>query len=56
LAATIEENIESADVELIASGGGVFEVEVDGDLIYSKKQTGEFPEEDDIVAALGERQ
>ncbi|MCK5438861.1 MAG: Rdx family protein [Gemmatimonadetes bacterium] len=55
MAATIEENIEHANVELIASGGGVFEIEVDGDLIYSKKQTGEFPAEDDIVAALGER-
>jgi selenoprotein W-related protein len=55
LAATIEDNIESADVELIASGGGVFEVEVNGDLIYSKKQTGEFPQEKDIVAALSKR-
>lgn len=55
MAATIEGNIESASVVLIASGGGVFEVEVDGDLIYSKKQTGEFPEEDDIVATLSER-
>jgi selenoprotein W-related protein len=55
LAATIEENIESADVELIASGGGVFEVEVNGDLIYSKKQTGEFPQEKNIVAALSKR-
>jgi selenoprotein W-related protein len=40
---------------LIASGGGVFEVEVNGDLIYSKKQTGEFPREKDIVAELSER-
>lgn len=55
MAATIEDNIESADVELIASGGGVFEVEVNGDLIYSKKQTGEFPREKDIVAALSKR-
>jgi selenoprotein W-related protein len=55
LAATIEDNIESADVELIASGGGVFEVEVDGETIYSKKQTGEFPAEKDIVAALSKR-
>lgn len=55
MAATIEDNIESADVELIASGGGVFEVEVNGELIYSKKQTGEFPQEKDIVAALSKR-
>ena len=32
------------EVELIPSGGGVFEVLVDGELIYSKKATGEFPD------------
>jgi len=37
------------EVELIRSSGGVFEVVVDGDLIYSKKQTGEFPDEMKIV-------
>jgi len=37
------------EVELIKSSGGVFEVVIDGDLIYSKKQTGEFPDEMKIV-------
>lgn len=37
------------EVELIKSSGGVFEVIVNGDLIYSKKQTGEFPDEMEIV-------
>jgi selenoprotein W-related protein len=37
------------EVELIKSSGGVFEVVIDGDLIYSKKQTGEFPDEMEIV-------
>ena len=32
--------------------GGVFEVRVNGQDIYSKKQTGEFPDEDAIVAQL----
>jgi selenoprotein W-related protein len=32
-------------VEMIPSGGGVFEVVVDGDLVYSKKAAGEFPDE-----------
>ena len=35
----------SAEVELIPSAGGVFEVVVNGKLIYSKKATGEFPDE-----------
>jgi predicted Rdx family selenoprotein len=31
----------------------VFEVVSDGELVYSKKATGEFPEPEDIVTALG---
>lgn len=34
----------SVDPELIPSGGGVFEVTVDGDLAFSKKKLGRFPE------------
>lgn len=45
-------NTLQAEVDLIASGGGVFEVVVDGRLVYSKKETGEFPEEDKLVAEL----
>jgi selT/selW/selH-like putative selenoprotein len=40
---------------LVASGGGVFEVSADGALIFSKKQTGRFPSEDEILAALAPR-
>lgn len=40
------------EVELIPSGGGVFEIEVDGERIHSKKATGRFPEPGEIVAAL----
>ena len=35
---------------LVPAGGGVFEVEFDGELVYSKKKTGEFPKEDAILA------
>lgn len=38
-----------ASLTLIPEGGGLFEVIVDGKLIYSKKATGKFPEPDDIV-------
>ena len=34
--------------KLIEGSGGVFEVEVDGKLIYSKRATGRFPENDEI--------
>ena len=39
-----------AEVELIPGVGGVFEVTVDGQLRYSKKQTGRFPTDDEIIA------
>ena len=42
-----------AQVRLIASGGGVFEVVVDGRLVDSKKITGEFPDEERLLADLG---
>jgi len=34
-----------ADVSLLKSSGGVFEVVVEGELVYSKKATGTFPDE-----------
>jgi len=38
--------------ELIRSGGGVFEVVMDGQLIFSKKSTGRFPEAEEIFKFL----
>ena len=48
-----EQTIES--LVLVPSGGGVFEVTVDGDLIYSKKQTGEHAEYEDVAGPIRER-
>lgn len=42
-------------MELIPSGGGVFEVTLDGATIHSKKSTGEFPESDAVIAAVKAR-
>jgi selenoprotein W-related protein len=33
------------EFKLVPSGGGCFEVTVNGELIYSKLKTGEFPDE-----------
>lgn len=41
-----------ADVELVSSGGGVFEVEVDGRLVYSKKATGRHCTEQEVCQAI----
>jgi len=42
-----------AKVTLIESSGGVFEVTVDGKLVYSKKATGVFPDEEQLVGKIG---
>jgi len=51
LAARIQQTL-PAEINLIESSGGVFEVKVDGMLVYSKKQTGEFPDEAQLVEKL----
>jgi len=41
-----------AHVTLTRSGGGVFEITVDSRLGYSKKATGRFPTNEDVIRAL----
>jgi len=48
LAAVLKQD-RGIDAELIRSSGGVFDVKVDGKLIFSKKVAGRFPEEDEIL-------
>ena len=38
---------------LIPSKGGCFELTVGGKLLYSKLATGRFPDEDEIIEAVG---
>jgi selenoprotein W-related protein len=40
---------------LVPSGGGRFEVTVDGDLVYSKLKEGRFPEYDEIQPHIKKR-
>ena len=37
-----------ADIKLISSGGGVFEITLDNELIFSKKALGRFPDDGEI--------
>jgi selenoprotein W-related protein len=37
---------------LIAGSGGVFDVRVDGRLVYSKHNTGRFPEPGEVVRII----
>lgn len=48
-----EDNI--AQITLIKSDGGRFEVVVDGDLVYSKLETGRHAEYEDVAAPLRAR-
>jgi len=38
--------------KLIKGSGGVFEVKVDGALVFSKAALGRFPDPDEVAAAL----
>ena len=55
LAAELKSNF-GYESELIKSSGGVFEIELDGNLIFSKKELGRFPEEGEIKKLLKDKQ
>lgn len=44
----------AVDPEMIEGAGGIFDVKVDGALIYSKHETGEFPEHQLVLDKVGE--
>jgi len=48
-------NVAGAEIVLIPSGGGVFEVAVNGRIVFSKKEMGRFPEEGEVVKLLTPR-
>jgi selenoprotein W-related protein len=41
------------EVELVKGVSGVFEIAIDGKLVFSKKQLGRFPEDAEIDALAG---
>jgi selT/selW/selH-like putative selenoprotein len=42
----------SAQVNVRRSGGGVFEIRIDGRLAFSKKATGRFPTSEEIARCV----
>ncbi|MCE9635929.1 MAG: Rdx family protein [Planctomycetes bacterium] len=38
-----------ASLEMVPSKGGCFEVDVDGERVYSKLKSGQFPDESDVL-------
>ncbi len=51
-ASSLEQHLKAkydgAAIELISSGGGVFEVTLENELIFSKKSLGRFPDDGEI--------
>ena len=45
--------LESVDV--IAGAGGVFDIHVDGELVFYKKMLGRYPDPDDVLPLIRER-
>lgn len=41
-----------AEVELIGGGGGIFDVEIDGTLVFSRFESNRFPQPGEIVRFL----
>jgi selenoprotein W-related protein len=44
-----------ANLTLVPSGGGCFELSANGELLYSKLKTGQFPNEQSILDLLEKR-
>jgi selenoprotein W-related protein len=55
LAAELKEAWPDTDVRLLPSSGGVFEVKVDGDLIFSKKALRRHAEPGEVVKLIRAR-
>ena len=51
MAAELKKNL-GVDSNLIPGGGGVFDVTVDGKVIFSKKSVGRFPGPGEILGVL----
>jgi selenoprotein W-related protein len=53
LLATYKQQIR--ELKLIPSDGGRFELSINGELVYSKLQTGKFPDEQWVLETVGSR-
>ena len=42
----------NVETKLVASGGGVFEITVNGKLIFSKKSLDRFPEDGEVLGLI----
>jgi selT/selW/selH-like putative selenoprotein len=54
LAGKLKKNFE-IEASLIEGAGGIFDVKLNDELVYCKHETGKFPDEEDLIAALRDR-
>lgn len=43
------------NVSIVPSSGGVFEIKLDEDLVFSKKELGRFPEENEVEKLINNK-
>jgi selenoprotein W-related protein len=48
-----EEQLEA--VEVVTGAGGIFDVHVDGELVFEKSMLGRYPDPDDVLPLLRDR-
>lgn len=48
LKATLEREFKDAEIDLVEGSGGIFEIDVDGKRVFSKKKLGRFPEDGEV--------
>ena len=42
-------------LELVPGSGGIFDVQLDGELVFYKKMIGRYPQPDDVLPLIRER-
>ena len=52
LEAELKSKFPGVETKLISSGGGVYEIILDGELIFSKKTLGRFPDDGEVAALI----
>ena len=44
-----------AEIELIAGSNGIFDISLNGKMIFSKFEQGRFPQPDEIIKLIGDK-
>jgi len=55
LAAEVEDSFADTEVKLVESSGGLFEVSLDGELIFSKKKLGRHADPGEVLGLIKDR-